>query len=55
MERILANAIHKYLENNNILTETQFGFRPGRSVLTYNYVTREYDLGKVVEFHFIII
>ena len=54
MERILTNTIHQYLEINNILSNAQFGFRPGRSVqeqliLTYNYVTREYDLGRVVE------
>ena len=54
MERILSSSIHQYLDDNNILSSAQFGFRPGRSVqeqliLTYDYVTSEYDLGRVVE------
>ena len=54
MERILTNAIRHHLDLNNILYDSQFGFRPGRSVLdqliiTYDYITRCYDLGNVVD------
>ena len=53
-ERILADSIRQYLEDSNILSEAQYGFRPGRSVqdqliLTYEYVTQEYDAGRMVE------
>ena len=54
MERVLAAGIHQYLDENNILSEAQFGFRSGRSVqdqllLTYDYVTAQYDQGNIVE------
>ena len=54
MERILSDAIRHHLENNNLLSNAQFGFRPGRSVLdqliiSYNYITEQYDLGNVVD------
>ena len=54
MERILANAINEYLDSNNLLSDSQFGFRAGRSVqeqllLTYDQITRDYDEGKIVE------
>ena len=54
MERILSDAIRQYLDDNNLLSEAQFGFRPGRSVqdqliATYDYITHQYDLEKVVD------
>ena len=54
MERIIVSAIQDYLDHNDILSPAQFGFRSGRSVqdqlvLTYNTVSREYDIGNIVE------
>ena len=54
MERIIVSAIQDYLDQNNILSPSQFGFSAGRSVqdqliLTYNTITHEYDLGNIVE------
>ena len=54
MERILAVAMDDYLADHDLLSNSQFGFRPGRSVqdqllLTYDYISNEYDQGKIVE------
>ena len=54
MERILARAMNDYLTDHDLLSNSQFGFRSGRSVqdqllLTYDHITDEYDQGKIVE------
>ena len=54
MERIITGAVRDHLEENNLLSDSQFGFRPGRSVqdqllLTYNSISADYDAGQVVE------
>ena len=51
-ERLLADHIIGYLEQNNLLCNRQFGFRKGRStddqlLLTYGKIAREVDDGKV--------
>ena len=53
-ERLLADHIIGYLEQNNLLCDRQFGFRKGRStddqlLLTYGKIAREVDDGKVVD------
>jgi hypothetical protein len=53
MERIIAGQLNVFLDENNVLSEHQFGFRPGYSpveqlVLTYNDVSLWYDSGKCV-------
>ena len=54
MERIVSDAIRHHLEENHLLSDAQFGFRPGRSVqdqliITYDYITQQYDIGNVVD------
>ena len=54
MERIIASALMDYLENNNILSECQYGFRAGRStedqlLIVYDDITRWYDQGYTVD------
>ena len=54
MERIVADRLVQYLEENGLLANEQFGFRKGRSVedqllLTYNDVTEWVDQGFVVD------
>ena len=53
IERLIVKSMNEYLEENHILSDHQFGFRSGRSVLeqiliTYNFITYEYDWGKIV-------
>ncbi|MEL7427559.1 MAG: reverse transcriptase family protein [Bacteroidota bacterium] len=53
-ERLLANHIVSYLENNNLLNNRQFGFRKGRStedqlLFSYGKISREVDRGMVVD------
>ena len=53
-ERLLANHIMEYLEENRLLSGRQFGFRKGRStedqlLLSYGKIAREVDRGKVVD------
>ena len=50
----MAAAIYDYLEEHNLLSTAQFGFRSNYSVqdqllLTYDYITEEYDRGNIVE------
>ena len=54
LERIIVRQLTAYLEDNNILTEHQFGFRSGRStqdqlLSVYNDVSRIVDEGNVVD------
>lgn len=54
MERIVTKQMFVFLEEHYILDDSQFGFRPNRSVvdqllLTYNYVTFWYDQGNIVD------
>ena len=54
LERIIACQLTAYLEDNNILTEHQFGFRSGRStldqlLLVYDDVSKCLDDGSVVD------
>lgn len=51
IEKIICNRIGDYLEKNNILTDSQHGFRSGRSVETasinlFDYIYSEVDRGK---------
>ena len=53
-ERLLANHITSYLEDNGLLSSRQFGFRKGRStedqlLLSYGKIAKEVDSGKVVD------
>ena len=53
-ERIIAKGLHSFLSENQILTDEQFGFRPGRStedqlLLTYDEVTTGMDSGFPVD------
>ena len=52
MERAVASHIWEYLDNNNIITTNQFGFRAGRStadqlLLVYDDVSRATDEGQI--------
>ena len=54
LERIIVSHLMHYLEQNNILSQNQFGFRRGRStedqlLLTYGEIVRWYDMGLVVD------
>ena len=53
-ERLLANHIISYLEEMNLLSGRQFGFRKGRStedqlLLSYGKIAREVDRGRIVD------
>lgn len=53
-ERIIVSQLTSYLEDNNLLSQHQYGFRLGRSVFeqllfTYDYVTHFYDSGMSVD------
>ena len=54
LERIISKELHAFLTDNQILTEEQFGFRPGRStedqlLLTYDEITASVDSGFPVD------
>ena len=54
LERIVVSSINDYIDQHHILSDLQFGFRSGRSVqdqlvLTYDYVTLQYDIGRIVD------
>ena len=54
MERLVAKQLYGFLEEHLILDDSQYGFRPKRSVidqllLTYNHITYWYDLGMIVD------
>ena len=54
MERLVAKQLYSFLEEHLILDDSQYGFRPKRSVidqliLTYDYISYWYDLGMVVD------
>ena len=54
LERIISKELHAFLTDNQILTEEQFGFRPGRSTedqlfLTYDEITASVDSGFPVD------
>ena len=54
LERIIVEQLNQYLEENLILTDSQFGFRAGRSVkdqllLTYDEITQCIDTGGTVD------
>ena len=54
MERIVADHLYAYLENNSLLSREQYGFRRGRTVdeqliLTYDFVTRGLDQHNIVD------
>ena len=53
-ERVVVKCIYEYVLENDLLSNDQFGFRPGRStedqlLLTYNDITLALDNGKVVD------
>ena len=53
-ERLLANHIINYLEENAVLSNRQFGFRKGRStedqlLLSYGKIVKEVDQGRIVD------
>ena len=57
LERIIVSHIMGYLNDNDILSENQYGFRPGYSTTdqllqTYNYITSHLDNGRVVDLVF---
>ena len=54
LERFISKELHNFLTENSILTEEQFGFRPGRStedqlLLTYNFISLHWDSGHIVD------
>ncbi len=54
LERLVVDGLYNYFEDNNILSNDQFGFRRGRTVddqllLTYDFVTGAVDGGSVVD------
>ena len=54
LERVIAKNLYMYLEDHNILSEHQFGFRAGRStmdqmILVYNDITLWLDQGCAVD------
>lgn len=54
MERIICKTLFGFMEEHLIFDESQFGFRPNRSVtdqllLTYDHITYWYDQGQVVD------
>ena len=54
LERIISKELHAFLADNQILTEEQFGFRPGRStedqlLLTYDEISASVDSGFPVD------
>ena len=54
LERIIARSLYKYLEDHDILSEHQFGFRAGRStmdqmILVYNDISLWLDQGNAVD------
>ena len=53
-ERLLFRGLYNFLDENNILDNAQFGFRPGRStddqlLLTYTDVSQGLDQGHIVD------
>ena len=57
LEKAIVKHIYAYLEENNILSQQQFGFRSGHStveqlILTYNEITYLVDQGKTVDLLF---
>ncbi len=57
LERIVATQLLNYLESHLILSDHQFGFRPGRTVednllLTYDYITKWTDQDNTVDLVF---
>ena len=54
MERIITKQLYEYLESNGIISDHQFGFRPGRSVmeqllLVYEDISYNMDSGQSVD------
>ena len=54
LERVIAKELSSFFTENNILTEEQFGFRPGRStedqlIITYDEITKGLDAGHPVD------
>ena len=54
LERVISQELHTFFTENNILTDHQFGFRPGMStedqlLITYDYVSRGIDKGKIID------
>ena len=54
LERFVFRELHNFLSENSILTDEQFGFRPGRStedqlLLTYDFISRLWDDGHIVD------
>ena len=54
LERIVTSQLYDYLNNHNLLSPVQFGFRAGLSVtdqllLTYEYVSSHVDSGMAVD------
>lgn len=54
LERVIFKGLYSFFSENNILTEEQYGFRPGRStedqlLLTYDEITRGLDAGHPVD------
>ena len=54
LERLIFQGLHGFLLENCILSDEQFGFRPGRStedqlLLTYGFISQRRDSGHVVD------
>ena len=57
MEKVIVGGLYRYLEDNLLLSDSQFGFRPGRStsdqlLLTYSDVSSWFNDGLVVDLIF---
>ena len=57
MEKVILSHLKPFLEENELISEHQFGFRSGRSttdqlVLCYNDITQEVDNGKTLDLIF---
>ena len=54
LERLIAQELLMFFTENNVLTDHQFGFRPGmctedQLLITYDYVSRGIDEGKIID------
>ena len=54
LERLISQELHTFFTENNILSDHQFGFRPGMStedqlLITYDYISSGIDKGKTID------
>ena len=54
LEKLIFRDLYAFLQDNSLLSEHQFGFRPGHStedqlLLTYNVISRDVDEGHIVD------